>query len=692
MAFSLCVAFDVEKFRRGTVRSAAVQPRPREWDDAFRRYLEPLGHPNFMPLCGNGILNTKADYVAIYAAGQGLLNASNRIPGAFVKIIVDEACDDGNRLDGDGCSADCLSADLFQSVCEVASDELIEAMTLDAKSGDVYISTSKAIGRVEVGMRGIFTNWEAIKSFAVDAMVVDGDNIFMYSSLMTTLFKVEKLGVNVVQPVVKFDLASGERGDFIRNGNTLLLFVKDAHHIFVMDVVNSKMITSFNTTEFISPMANINVLNGRLEAILKEHFFSMGLDGSNVKFENATAAALGTVPPFWEHFTQSLIRAGSKFEFNTIDATVEVFQQMNSGLFQSVDPADYDFNLNLNTGSFILINPMVVGTKDPGLRTVLVSKASSILYGMYPDEVFATGRPEILKALLSNNLKCNGAETCLLDIPLEYDLMKQSTYNSSGRTYYDDLKNALVSVSGNLSTTEEREPLALQYMKTIYDINYPKIPKTIITIPKTLAMWFLRDGVIFHLNRRGVEVRDNSGRCIPLDVMPCPMCQWATSEHMCQPCSVTSPSAAWQVQCKDCGPVKRRLLSTALIPVTVSIGNSSDLLEIFGGVVVNNSIVTVMSTDPAATLRTMSLEISQHPGWIVLDAPRAVYSSPTTPHLTTQQSIVDEPAAFPTVIVIAAVLGVLVVLLTMWICLANNDRADSYKALSQSNMTIKVHI
>jgi cysteine-rich repeat protein len=690
-AACLCVAraFDVEKFRRDTPISQAAKPRPREWDDAFRRFLKPLGHPNFLPLCGNGILNTKADYTALYGNGQELLNISNRVPGVFVKISADEVCDDGNRLDGDGCSADCMDTDLFQSVCEVASDDLIEAMTLDQSSGDVYVSTSKVVGRVEVGLRGIFTNWNAIKSFTVDAMAVNGSNIFMYSSSTTTLYKVEKLGMKAVQFVKKFDLVPGERGDFIRNGDTLLLFVKDAHRISVMDVVNSSMIAVFKTTEFIPPTANIYELNGRLEAHLIEKFFSMKLDGSDLKFENATAGSGSTVP-FWDHFAYAWVRGVSKFDFQTTDATVERFirNETHHGMFQTVNQNDYHFDPYLSLTNVLLMNPMILGTKGSGLRTILVSKSSSISYGKYPDEFYATGRPIMLKTVLDSKYECNDAETCFMDIPLGFDLMRQSTYNSVGATYYDVLKDVLTPFKGNLSTTPEREPLAFQFLKSVNLLVGPKIPRTAITIPKTLATWFLRDGVIFHLNKRGVVIEDDHGRCVPADIMPCNNCQWATSEHMCQPCSVASPTVAWQVQCKLCGSASRRLLGAALIPVTVTIGNSSDLLRIFGGTVINSSIVTVMSTDPAATLRNMSSEILKHPEWIVLDAPQAVYSLPDAPPpktTTTKNIQSDETAKFPTEIVLAAALGVLVGLLAMWGCLRNNQRTDGYSALGPSD-------
>ena len=634
-------SFDLDKFRRDTVASAAAPRRTKEWDSVYRRYHEPLGYPNFLQLCGNGVLNTRADYeemyhTAVWEPGHGFLNISNRVPNTYVMIMVEEVCDDGNRLDGDGCSADCMSADLFQSVCEVASDELIEAMALDSSSGDVYISTSKAVGRVEVGLRGIFTNWNVSKSFAVDTMSVSGSNIFMYSASTTTLYRVGKLGIGGVDSVLKFNLVPGERCEFLVDGNDLLLFVKDAHRIYFMDVLNLKMITEFNTTEIISPVDNLLITQNReLSVIFTKQFFGVGLDGSNVRFENATAGS-GAFQPFWEQFSTAFVRGSTKLKFGVINATVGVhslsYQSPTSYMYLPVDPNDRQHDTGISLMSMLLVNPGFIISMESTLRSILLS----LTPGSVVSDVYSTGHPEFIKAQETNKYDCSSTETCMLDVPLGYDLMKRSTYTSKGRTYYDVLKDVLSPSTSPLSTTPEREPLAFQFLKTANDIQRSKIPRVSFTIPGTLAMWFLRDGVIYLLNRRGVSIEDSKGRCIPADIMPCPACQWATSKHMCQPCSVASPSVAWQVQCKTCGSGSRRLLGTDMVTVTVTIGNSSEaeLRRIFLGSVQNSSVVTVESADPAATLRNMSSEISKHPEWKVLSAPQAVYKQTTSTDCT----------------------------------------------------------
>ena len=92
----------------------------------YDRFSEPLPTDLLAPLCGNGRLDTRADY-----------------PANFTGIWVDEVCDDGNRLDGDGCAADCASMDAWTSPCPLAlntSGESVVALTF-ANASTVVIFT-----------------------------------------------------------------------------------------------------------------------------------------------------------------------------------------------------------------------------------------------------------------------------------------------------------------------------------------------------------------------------------------------------------------------------------------------------------------------------------------------------------------------------------------------------------------------
>jgi cysteine-rich repeat protein len=117
-----------------------------------------ISDPAYFPLCGNGILDTKADYIRLY--GPGFESMKMRYPkraffgeGYFgesdptlndmydIYMIADEACDDGNRQDSDGCSSDCMSFDMLTSSCEIAMDRslLYEDVLPVPQTGDMIV-------------------------------------------------------------------------------------------------------------------------------------------------------------------------------------------------------------------------------------------------------------------------------------------------------------------------------------------------------------------------------------------------------------------------------------------------------------------------------------------------------------------------------------------------------------------------
>ena len=87
-------------------------------------YIEPLPS-TFLPLCGNGRIDTIADYKELAASAATFLayNPSSPMdPPSQATLYANETCDDGNRLDHDGCSADCMHRDLWVSACELQLD------------------------------------------------------------------------------------------------------------------------------------------------------------------------------------------------------------------------------------------------------------------------------------------------------------------------------------------------------------------------------------------------------------------------------------------------------------------------------------------------------------------------------------------------------------------------------------------
>ena len=98
LLFTVCSALDLRLVRHNTIT-------PTPTPNSFYNYITPLA-PNsaFLPLCGNGVVNSAQDYDAYYAAGGEEFHFVRE--NTMIQILASETCDDGNRLDGDGCSAD----------------------------------------------------------------------------------------------------------------------------------------------------------------------------------------------------------------------------------------------------------------------------------------------------------------------------------------------------------------------------------------------------------------------------------------------------------------------------------------------------------------------------------------------------------------------------------------------------------
>jgi cysteine-rich repeat protein len=162
--------------------------------------------PAFFPLCGNGVLNTKEDYLRLYgpnlesipmmryskeflsktfpSIGQGNLNQMY----AFT-MITDEVCDDGNRRDLDGCSADCMVYDMLTSSCEIAMERQIEIEDVlpVPDSGDMVVSALDGIYLIKEG-DFISNSIQKLtllraKSFPIKSMYSYAGDLFFYSSI-----------------------------------------------------------------------------------------------------------------------------------------------------------------------------------------------------------------------------------------------------------------------------------------------------------------------------------------------------------------------------------------------------------------------------------------------------------------------------------------------------------------------------
>ena len=144
--FPLCNAVVVDVTAQRLARVGPKPPPPP-------RYGRDLSNQTlFLPLCGNGRIDKKSDYESYYTT-----NGAFKIPfiNNSVRVLADEMCDDGNRIDGDGCSADCMDFDAMVQPCAVHFDVPILDISIDPITGVSYVCTESYLAVATVTLNGM---------------------------------------------------------------------------------------------------------------------------------------------------------------------------------------------------------------------------------------------------------------------------------------------------------------------------------------------------------------------------------------------------------------------------------------------------------------------------------------------------------------------------------------------------------
>jgi cysteine-rich repeat protein len=116
-------SIDLAALRRTATASTSSYTKQTE---IYTHFVDPLAPAEFLPLCGNGRIDSSTDYANYYASHPSwsmwpMYNdtATGATKNVSLRLSIDEMCDDGNRLDGDGCSSDCVWRDALTPPCEV---------------------------------------------------------------------------------------------------------------------------------------------------------------------------------------------------------------------------------------------------------------------------------------------------------------------------------------------------------------------------------------------------------------------------------------------------------------------------------------------------------------------------------------------------------------------------------------------
>ena len=634
----------------------------------------PLGfNASFMPLCGNGVVNTMADYLAFYAnppawyvnwmvTKQELtLSAAGNVTPVRVSTVVDEICDDGNRVDGDGCSADCMDFDALVSPCEVAVEgrALSYENVVFSSNGDAYAVALDGVYRLLTAADGrsvtpalvVAKGFSSVATFllwpALYALSADGSNtVYVVSNLGAT---VPVWSTHLVIPGAGV-LAGGQ---FYQQGiSDLMLFCRGARRLLNVDVLGKTVWSEYARDSGKADMTvrdgdPVDVTPDGMVVVCGYEFFGLdyktigasfvavgGFNGGSVcaSVTNATARfwCLARVYP-WTFLLRS-----SYPPFRIIYNTQPVLSQ-----------AEY-LALTMHSSALrgaVRANPLFLSVQAEAPRGLLPGLGTTVPRG---------GQFLGNRAFYEGGGACVAGVWCYLDTPIGYncltrkesDVVVQPGAAGGGATYFSVLAESVRGVVSLENATEVEEAL-LRYTDTLRALLAPTLALRMAHNPSTTHLWMVRGGSLWEIGRRGASVERADGRCVPAKVSLCPPCRWSLGGGACELCPASGSGVEWLTQCVGCAGAagqRRRLLSDASpIRVAFVVGGATaaEVSARFPGAVVASNgaagglAVTILTQDPQATVVDVNRAINANGVWYVITAPRAVYSAPTSPPTTT---------------------------------------------------------
>ena len=120
-----------------------------------------------------------------------------------VTILADEECDDGNRLDLDGCSADCMHVDAWTSSCEIAVEAannlVYEDLIYDPARNVMVVSALDGVYALDlaVGDMAMKARKIAPKSFAATNIFRRLNTLILYSNKDQTFWQLSDGGASI---------------------------------------------------------------------------------------------------------------------------------------------------------------------------------------------------------------------------------------------------------------------------------------------------------------------------------------------------------------------------------------------------------------------------------------------------------------------------------------------------------------
>ena len=588
--------------------------------------------PNFMPLCGNGVRNTKDDYRRYYATNAPLMltramlmpdeHMSEAIGSTPVNmtLLIDEVCDDGNRLDFDGCSADCLTLDLWTTPCEIQLDKIKWPLEDLAFNGThMIVSAADGIYRLvqRTSAEMSLELWGS-KSFSVSDIKMLGPVLFLYSPQTHSVYT---FGDSGPQLLIQLDLLDTSSAVFTSDG--FLATYGTTGTIVLVDLPNRRVHLRCDSglqlvdCMYLSVTSDLVHLQcGRVAIIL--------------------TAASGCV----KTFTNQGSSPSKNLWADLITATVSASKREIISYQAEYTLTDPSIVLNMFYMRFYsplgMFGEVPLGSPrafvTPGLDVLTLSTYVSYWK---------------LFQFIADNTPCSFS-FCPFDLNTGYDVLQQLPPTTSDWNDLIDTQVQHVASLYNLTTLQQIHSNASLYQELLGAFARKFKQKTanvavkrFFQHPVSGHLWLVRNDSLFMLSKSGVRVELPNGRCLPSDIALCPPCYWAHSGSPCQPCTLSGNSSdwVWSVKCAECNTTGKRMLrQTDLSSIRFTIMSNIEAVRALWPNALegpNGITVEIVTQDPVSVMRDVRVVLQAHPNLDVKVQPYQAIYSPLLPVLST---------------------------------------------------------
>lgn len=552
------------------LRDATLTPSHPKNPNNMQAYATEL-RLDLAPLCGNGRLNTVDDYTAYYEALGS--NHTNRSLG--VLFYVNEVCDDGNRLDGDGCAADCASMDALTTPCPLdttglglTTDETYSFVAL-MDDGTLLVVTSAS--RVLLADASNLTTLRVVSTQdlgGVTSGFQDDGIVWLYAASNGTIWKLD--ASHDWQPKFAIRLPGlfvGDYGVWLRASPSVVIMVTSS--LQVVDVTRLLVRGCASPPNPLRRLVQVLVASSDIsnyDVLIDLQFVDDSMLGILVPITRSTDLVCDAQP---------ISRLDSLFNNSFMWADLFVYSTWARTSVMISDNHRLRFMADAN--AFYESDPLATPL---GIYFQMASARQSLGY----TQTKGISDPAILKAVTDKGKPICGSDArCILDVPLCYDVLAANPYAMpQKKTLYE----AFVASASAIPTGSLSDASTWMQIATTAKLDCSGLlpPGQVLTHPATGALWVVRGAQLFEIGRRGMQLLDGH-TCMPSYSAACPAGQWSPPRLACRSCSDNNnndTSPAWSQQCFGNG---RRLLANtkkqaiSLIVVSQRLATPSEAVQ-----------------------------------------------------------------------------------------------------------------